>query len=93
MGRAQGLGWKPGEQFLSQEQDAAWVAWGGEVSFAQRRIGMFESPGEEVIQNGEFTLGQDDGTSLLRRTGLLFTPSQFEQQGTGLQTWNYRLFN
>jgi hypothetical protein len=45
---------------------------------------MFESPGEEVIQNGEFTLGQDDGTSLLRRTGLLFTPSQFEEQGTGL---------
>jgi hypothetical protein len=93
VGRAQGLGWKPGEQFLSQEQDAAWVAWGGEVSFAQRRIGMFESPGEEVIQNGEFTLGQNESAPILSCLAFLFTPSQFEQQGTGLQTWNYRLFN
>jgi hypothetical protein len=93
VGRAQGLGWKPGEQFLAQEQDAAWIARGGEVPFAQGRIWMFESALKKVVQNGQFALGQDESAPILSCLAFLFTPSQFEQQGTGLQTWNYRLFN
>jgi hypothetical protein len=54
---------------------------------------MFESALKKVVQNGQFALGQDESAPILSCLAFLFTPSQFEQQGTGLQTWNYRFFN
>lgn len=54
---------------------------------------MFESALEKVVQSGQFALGQNESAPILSCLAFLFTPSQFEQQGTGLQTWNYRLFN
>jgi hypothetical protein len=57
----QRVGWKPREQFFSQEQDATRVARGREVTFTQGGIGMLESPVEKAVEDGEFALGQDDG--------------------------------
>ena len=74
MGTAQGLGWKPGEQFLAQKQDAAWVARGGEVPFAQGRIWMFESALEKVVQSGQFALGQNESAPILSCLAFLFAP-------------------
>jgi hypothetical protein len=35
---------------------------------------MFESALEEVIQNGEFALGQDESAPILSCIGFLFAP-------------------